>query len=167
MSPREVFASRLPEIRRTRGVSQAELARLMTDQGRPLDKQAVLRIENGRRGLALDEALAICELLLVAPAHMLTPPEGSDIWLTEGRGLRENEVRNWLLFADPLLITPKGRRTRLRVTLAHAIEVYAQAIVDAKNGGDDAGKKQAIDALEAVILNHNKEMGRIAPEEES
>jgi transcriptional regulator with XRE-family HTH domain len=166
-SPSEVFASRLREIRKARDLSQTELARRMTEEGRPMNKAALLRIENGQRGLSLDEALALAELLKVAPAHLLSPPDDAMVWLTDNRGVDGAGMRNWLLFGDPLLLNPPGRRFVLRAELVGAIEVYAQAIIDAKNGRDEEGRKHAIRALEAAIMEHNTAISQVADEEES
>jgi len=163
MRPSEVFAHRLREVRTARGMSQAKLARLMTDAGRPLSKVALLRIENGRRGLSLDEALTLAELLNVAPAHLLSPPDGAYAMLTDGHGISGNEMRIWLLFGGEL--GAPLQRVRLRVPFVLAIEVYAQAILDARNGGDEEGRQHATRALEALILDHNAKIGEI--EEES
>ena len=164
--PSQVFARRLKERRADHNVSQNELARRMTEEGRPMSKAALLRIENGQRGLMLDEALALAELLNVATGHLLSPREGELVWLTDKRGVDAAGMRNWLLFADPLLWSPTGHRVRLRLQLVQAIEVYAQAIIDAKNGGDDERQRVAIDALEAAIMGHNKAMAEIGDDDE-
>jgi transcriptional regulator with XRE-family HTH domain len=72
--PSEVFAVRLRETRKARNLSQTELARRMTNAGRPMSKEALLRIENGTRGLSLDEAIALIAVLFAVPPHLLTPP---------------------------------------------------------------------------------------------
>jgi len=161
LRPSDVFATRLREIRDDRGFSQAELARRMTEAGRPMSKAALLRIEKGTRGLSLDEAVALAELLGVAPAHMLSPPDDAIVWLTSKSGVDGSGMRNWLLFGDPLLLSPPGQRVTLRLQLVGAIEVYAQAIIDAKKGRDRNGEQHAIRALEAAILNHNTELGKV------
>ena len=153
--PSEVFASRLREIRAARGVSQSELARRMTEEGRPLNKEALLRIEKGTRGLSLDEALALARLLDVAPGHLLSPRDGSTVWLTDQRDVDGAGMRNWLLFGEPLLSdTPTGKRAEMRMRLAFAAETYAQAILDAKNGDDTAGKNDALRMLHALMNSH-------------
>ena len=160
--PSEVFVSRLREIRDERGISQAELARQMTAEGRPLSKVALLRIENGKRGLSLDEALALAKLLNVAPAHLLSPPDGSHVWPTDGIGLNGGEMANFLLFGDPLLITPPGQRTALRIDFVHTVEALVRAIGDARNGRDTAGLERATHELERVIIEHGKRIGQVA-----
>jgi len=127
----------------------------MTEAGRPLSKVALLRIETGKRGLSLDEALALARLLDVAPAHLLSPPDGSTVSLTNQRGVDGAGMRNWLLFGEPLLdATPTGKRALMRMRLSFALETYARALVDAKNGGDTAGVEDAKRMLVAMTKSH-------------
>jgi transcriptional regulator with XRE-family HTH domain len=156
--PSEVFASRLRAIRKERGLSQDDVARRMTEGGRPLSKVALLRIEKGTRGLSLDEALALARVLDVAPAHLLSPPDGSTVSLTDNVAVDGAGLRNWLLFGEPLLHeTPTGRRAHMRMRFAAAVETYAQALVDAKNGGDTAGVENAKRMLASVLRNPDAE----------
>jgi transcriptional regulator with XRE-family HTH domain len=167
LRPSAVFAARLRKIRDDRGLSQAELARQMTEQGRPMSKAAVLRIENGERGLSLDEALAFATVLSAVPAHLLSPPDGEHVWLTESLGLTGAELRNWLLFGDPLLVSTEGKRVRVRMNTIFMVEKLAQAIVDAKRGGDEAGSKATVLQLHKVIGFHKEELEAIEREEKS
>jgi len=82
---------------------QAELARKMTAVGRPLGKLALMRIENGERGLSLDEALALALafLLQAAPAHLLKPREGELVALVDGGNGNGAAIRNFLRFGEP------------------------------------------------------------------
>lgn len=106
-------------------------------------------------GLSLDEALALARLLDVAPGHLLSPRDGSTVWLTDQRDVDGAGMRNWLLFGEPLLSdTPTGKRAEMRMRLAFAAETYAQAIVDAKNGDDTAGKNDALRMLHALMNSH-------------
>lgn len=157
--PSEVYATRLREIRKSLDLSQAELARRMTAEGRPLSKVALLRIEKGTRGLSLDEALALAELLQVAPADLLSPPDDSMIRLTGSRAVDGAALRNWLLFGHPLLATPEGQRVQSRIEFTHAVETLAQAILDAKD--DSEGKKRAMQALMRVVAAHHDELGQL------
>ena len=154
--PSEVFRDRLRQTREARNLSQSELARLMTDAGRPLSKIAVLRCESGDRGISLDEALTFAIVLEIAPAHLLTPAEGAHLWVTNRMGLDGGELRNWLIFGDPFLITADGRRVRSRNRLWMTIESQAQAIVDAKRAGDEHLAKDAMNALLAAVCQTPK-----------
>lgn len=49
--------------RQNEGLTQAELAARMTEQGFPMRQQTILKIEKGLRALRLDEALAMSDIL--------------------------------------------------------------------------------------------------------
>jgi transcriptional regulator with XRE-family HTH domain len=163
--PSQVFAKRLRETREARGFTQTELAQLVTGKGQPISKAALLRIERGKRGLSLDEAFALAQVLNVAPAHLLSPPDDEQVWLTPSYAVDGTGMRNWLLFGAPILaMTEPGQRASARMKLVFNVEVYAQAIVDADRGRDEEGKRVAIAALEGAILGHQKEIDRLDAE---
>jgi len=164
MQPSDVFGARLREIREGRGFTQLELAARLEAKGRPMNKAAILRIEKGVRGVSLDEAFALAAVLVVAPAHLLSPPDGEHVWLTGNMAVNGAEMRNWFLFGDPLLISPEGRRVSARMDLVFTIEALAQAIVDAKRGGDSAGSQTAIRELMQAIAAHQQTIGEIGDE---
>jgi hypothetical protein len=106
------------------------------------------------RGVSLDEALALAWVLGVAPAHLLSPQEDELVALTDQTAVDGAGIRNWLLFGDPLLASPEGQRVAERMRLVFAIEGYAQAIIDAKRGGDEAGRIAAAEAIQRAIEAH-------------
>ena len=133
----------------------------MTELGHQMNKTAVLQIEKSDRGLSLDEALGFAWALNVAPAHLLTPPEGSLVWPTDELGLGGNAVRNWLNFNAPLLIeSTEGEAEELDRALTYSIDVLSQTLDDATRGGDEAGKKQALAALLQTALGYQNEKAR-------
>ena len=154
-APSVVFAKRLRVIREDRGKSRPQLARELTDAGRPMSKLALLRIENGDRKLSLDEALALAQILYVAPAHLLTPTEGELVWLTNGVGLEGQELRDFLLTGQPVQAWPETPIEEdvasLELILEGALAAYAVALVDAMRGGDRAGAKAAVDAMGKAV----------------
>jgi transcriptional regulator with XRE-family HTH domain len=156
MRPSDVFGARLRETRKSRGLSQEALAQAMTSAGRPINKVAITRIERGERGLSLDEAFALALILRVAPAHMFSPDEGEVVWLTGNQGVDGSGLRNWLMFGDPLLLSPEGRRARARIGFVFGIEELAEALVDAKRGGDQAGVETAAKAIKDRIEAHQE-----------
>jgi len=164
--PSGVFGLRLREIRRARGLTQAALADLVTAAGQPLDKAAVLRIERGGRGVSLDEALALAWVLGVAPLHLLSPPDGQVVWVTRKAAVDGAGLRNWALFGDALLLSAEGRRVKGRIRLVLEVEGLAQALVDAKRGGDSAGAQAAAQALKDAIISHQRQLGAVGEEEE-
>jgi len=165
-SASEIFARRLRETRLARGLSQAELAQALQETGSPMSKAAVLRIERGERGISLDEALAFARVLAASPAHLLSPSEGEHVWLIDTEGLTGGELRNWLLFGDPFLVSEEGQRVRARYKTIFAIEALAQAIVDAKRGDDRAGVEAAFRQLVEVTQAHRDELEAIDQGEE-
>jgi transcriptional regulator with XRE-family HTH domain len=150
--PSQVFASRLRELRKARGYSQADLAKLMRDAGRPMSKPALLRIENGERGLSLDEAVAFAYLLNAAPAHMLSPPEGDAVMLTDNAGVDGEGLRAWLRTGDPF----GDFQAELRGDLERLVTTHARALVDAQRGGDTAGTKAALFELGKTALRYQE-----------
>jgi transcriptional regulator with XRE-family HTH domain len=154
--PSEVFSTRLRETRRARGMSQRALADAVTAAGRRMNKVAVSRLEKGpsERGVSLDEALALAYVLGGAPAHLLSPPEGELVALTDQAAVDGAGLRNFVMFGDPLLASPEGQRAADRMRLVFAIEGYAQAIIDAKRGGDEAGRIAAAEAIQQAIETH-------------
>lgn len=126
-----------------------------------MSKIAVLRIERGERGISLDEALAFAFVLGAAPANMLSPEDGAYVWPTNRMGLSGAELRNWLLFGDPLLVSEEGQRVRARLKTMFALERLAQAMVDARRGGDSAGVNAAAVQLTDIVLKHQAEIEAI------
>ena len=117
--------------------------------------------------MGLDEALALAYVFHVAPATMLSPPRASTFGSRAPCAVEGWELRFWLLFGDPTLWTPEGQRVRARMDLVFTIEGFAQAIVDAKRGGDTAGSQAAAEALRDAINHHRQKIEAIAREEQS
>lgn len=161
--PSEVFAERLKAIRSDRRVSQTELAQQMTEAGRPLSKRALMGIEKGKpaeeggRGLSLDEALSLCYLLRAAPATMLSPAEGELVWLTDAEGGVDGEgLRNWLHHGA--VFSPATTREKLRKDIEQVVLAYAQTLLDAQRGGDQAGVLDAVRGLARSAVNYSREL---------
>jgi transcriptional regulator with XRE-family HTH domain len=97
MTATEVFAIRLRETRRARGLTQAELAKRMSAIGNEISATAIARIEACQRGLSLDEAFALTEALQAVPLYMLTPPEDMLVRLSVGLATDGLGLRTWLV----------------------------------------------------------------------
>lgn len=150
MRPSQVFARRLRETRNARGLTQTELAEHMTDTGRPMTKRAILAIENGTRGIQLDEALELAMTLRAAPAGLLAPPEGAVLDLTDSWSVDGEALRNWLVTGNPMSRPTSGEddaTDALREDLTH----YAQALVDAIRSRDEAGRNTAYRAMVTAV----------------
>lgn len=61
------FVSRIPRVRAARSMSQQELA-----DASGLVRQVISKIETGRQGVGLDDAVAICAALNVSLEAMLS-----------------------------------------------------------------------------------------------
>jgi transcriptional regulator with XRE-family HTH domain len=64
----------IQRLRKTKGMSQADLARALTARGFPFQQQGVLKLEGGTRPLRLEEALAIAEIFDAPPGLLLDAP---------------------------------------------------------------------------------------------
>jgi transcriptional regulator with XRE-family HTH domain len=157
--PSEVFAKRLREMRKARGLSQAELAQLMTERGTPMNKAALLRIEKGERGLSLDEALAFAAVLNAAPAHLLSPRGEESVWLTDDMAVDGEGMRAWLLHGFEFIATASNyHRGEHAKALERVVVAHAQALVDAVRGDDKAGQREQLAALGQTALAYQREL---------
>ncbi len=107
----EVFAQRMRAVRKRRDLTQAQLADRLEDIGvTGLGRGTLSKIEanvNGRAAnVSIQDALAICAALNVAPVHMLAPDSEGGEW-TEVRVApklvrRSTQVRAWIRGEWPL-----------------------------------------------------------------
>jgi transcriptional regulator with XRE-family HTH domain len=157
--PSEVFATRLRDTRKARELSQTELAQRMTERGRPMSKAALLRIENGERGLSLDEALAFAAVLFVAPAHLLSPRDEETVWLTDNMAVDGEGLRAWLLHGYEFIATTSDyHRAERAKALEKIVVAHAQALVDAIRGEDTAGEVAALKQLAETSLVYRSQL---------
>jgi transcriptional regulator with XRE-family HTH domain len=169
--PSEVFARRLRETRKARGITQEALAEMLTGNGIPMSKTALLGIERAAdqdrvreaRSLSLDEALAIAAVLNAAPSNMLAPPEGSIVQITDGTSTDSLGFREflrygfpWSLDAVPYEYLPDEDREKFVFELAR----LALTMSDACRAGDKAGIREA---GEAIIDRVKQREGRPPP----
>lgn len=68
------FARRLRVTRESLGLSQTDVADLITKAGVPMPQQTVARIEAGKRSIRLNEARIISEILKVELQEMISDP---------------------------------------------------------------------------------------------
>ena len=74
LTPTQVVAARVREIRERRRLTGTQLAERMTKAGLKWDRATVAKLETGRRqSLTLEEVLALAAVLNVAPVHLLIP----------------------------------------------------------------------------------------------
>jgi transcriptional regulator with XRE-family HTH domain len=70
----KTVGANIQRLRKTKGMSQADLARELTTRGFPFQQQGVLKLEGGTRPLRFEEGLAIAEIFDVNPALLSDPP---------------------------------------------------------------------------------------------
>jgi transcriptional regulator with XRE-family HTH domain len=100
-SPEHIFMSRLRVIRTTRRVTQRALAARLAELGVKLDYSAVARIEQGARGISLNEAVAIALALEVTLESLLVPSESHErIEATPAVTVDRDQYRTWVRGGD-------------------------------------------------------------------
>jgi transcriptional regulator with XRE-family HTH domain len=154
--PSQVFATRLEETRKARGVSREALAQRMRHEGRPVNKTALLRIEKGGRGLLLDEAFALAHSLNAAPAHLLTPLGNGFIAITGNFAMDADALRDWLTLGLPAIpsfdeAASGETEQRARALLEQRLTQLAGALVDASRGRDREGCRAVVRAIEMAV----------------
>ena len=159
MRPSEVFALRLRETRKTRPLSQTQLAKKTTEAGRPMTKAALLGIEKGTRGLGFDEAFALTQALPASFANLLSPPDGAMIAPTENLLMDGGSLRQWLLTGLPVPVAPATIKTADDALLAQdwiqkRLAVLAFALGDASRVSDHAGVTAAAKGIVEEVKSY-------------
>lgn len=105
MTPTEVVAARVRELRERQGWSGRELAercQAAGGAGAGLDRSVIANLENGRRrSVSIDEVLVLAAVLNVAPVHLFVPVEEAAV-LVGGWTLGAGRVREWVRGRYPL-----------------------------------------------------------------
>jgi transcriptional regulator with XRE-family HTH domain len=78
LTPSKAFGRRLKQVRERNQVSTASLMRRLHDLGFKMRRAAIYEIEQGKRAVSLDEALALAAALDVAPLFLIVPFEDDD-----------------------------------------------------------------------------------------
>jgi transcriptional regulator with XRE-family HTH domain len=114
MTPSDVVAGRVRDIRHKRGLTVAQLAARLADRGMPgLTEQALYNLEAGRpdrrglrrRAVSVDELLALAYALEVSPLDLLVPIDDEQTISVPGTGHGEwprEQVRDWVRAWAPL-----------------------------------------------------------------
>jgi transcriptional regulator with XRE-family HTH domain len=71
-------AATICDLRRDLGLSTTEVARRLTDAGRPTHQTTVSRIESGTRAVTVDDVAAFAAVLGVRPASLLPDVPSGD-----------------------------------------------------------------------------------------
>jgi transcriptional regulator with XRE-family HTH domain len=104
MTPTEVVAAQVRQLRRKRDWTAAELAAKMTEVGIPWDRSLVSRLETGtRENITLVEVLALAAVLNVAPIHLFVPVDSRiEYEVTPNWTIDVPAVRRWVRGQAPL-----------------------------------------------------------------
>jgi transcriptional regulator with XRE-family HTH domain len=106
--PRDLFAERLRDLREGRGWSQRDLADELERSGSPMDRAVIARIETGKRGVSLDEAILFAAVLGTSLENMIVPsdiarPGSQETFQIAGKiTVPARDVRLWLKGLQPL-----------------------------------------------------------------
>lgn len=102
--PHRVIAERVREVRRTRGLTAAQLGEKMAEAGVGWDRNTVASLENGRRSaVSVEELLCLAYVLDVAPVHLGVPLD-ADGWyaVTPDVATTYEHARAWIRGTDAL-----------------------------------------------------------------
>jgi transcriptional regulator with XRE-family HTH domain len=109
-SPSQVFAERTREVRDRRRWSQQDLADRLSELGAPLDRAGIARLENGNRGISLDDAITLTVALGAQFMHMIIPlNRNAEMALAPALTVRSSEARQW--FRGMAWFREEDRRT--------------------------------------------------------
>ena len=70
MERKNITGEKLAALRKAKGISQRDFARLLQLEGYDLDKNTITRIETGKRRIFDTELKAICQLFSVTPEEL-------------------------------------------------------------------------------------------------
>jgi transcriptional regulator with XRE-family HTH domain len=162
MRPSEVFAKRLRDRRERTGRTQQQLAKDLDAVGVPMSRYVLMEIEKVGKRIALDDAIGIAASVGV-PLHMLTPPSGASLQITEHLSVAANDVREFLLTGAPWIpdVTHAERSRSADELFNLEVERLAGALVDAKLDDNQIAAKEAREKLVSVIEDEIKRKKRV------
>jgi transcriptional regulator with XRE-family HTH domain len=149
--PSQVASERIRSLRKGRGMTQLQLAERLTALGSPIDRVAVAKLENGQRGLPLDEALLFALALDVAPINLFLPLDDEDIQIAPKVVVPLAAARRWVAGTRPL----DAQDQRVYYTEVPEKDFLAQRLLAARQLAEDL--KRANDAHRESILPHQRE----------
>lgn len=101
-TPSEILREQLPEVRASVSDPRQRLtvrgfAAQLAEDGMPLDPSIISRIEQGKRGVSLDEALAFAYSLSVTPTRLFLPVgRSSPVTVIGKRSFSPRAMRSWM-----------------------------------------------------------------------
>ena len=158
LRPSETFRQRLEEARKRAGMTQADLARACAEVGEPSYRQTTIaKIENGDRGVAVDDVFVLAHALGISPAWLVTPTEaGTGVMVATDAIYDARAVRAWLrghgsiaeLDERRLLVEmPEEEWLVHQRTGLSLLRLTVQELIDAAVAQDDESLSRAVDAL--------------------
>jgi transcriptional regulator with XRE-family HTH domain len=143
--PNRLIGERVAVIRNFRGLTQVALAEKMRDQGIPWQRIVVAKLEIGKRPFVkVDELLALCLVLNVAPVDLLVPANLTDqpYRVTPKTTAAAENVRQWVRGVEPIF-TASGRAARVA-----QIAAFVQFMPERR------GKRTELSYLGEVQIEH-------------
>lgn len=125
----ESFGRQTGQTRRRLGWTSTDLATALAAHGFDADRTIVSKIENGRRRVSLDEAMAIALVLNVSPLHLLVPRDDREVEIG-GATFRASAVRAWVRGEAPL----EGQDPKIYFTESDDESITRRAALDAAIG---------------------------------
>lgn len=128
--PSEVLERQLAVWRKRRKLSAQDLANRIAEDGGTLDRLAISKIENGKRGISLDEWLQLAYALAVPPALLfLDLAKGEQVAIVPGA-----EIHPWLAWqwvtgqSEPITANRRGKRTSEWQDARRYIRIYEREV---------------------------------------
>lgn len=113
--PSEVLAEQVKEWRRRRNLSAQQLADRIAELGGTLDRVAVSKLENGQRGVSLDEALMLADALNVPPPVLILGIGAEDrVAISDRSVIHPGLALEWFTGADTLAASNRFGASNLR-----------------------------------------------------
>lgn len=170
----EVFAQRMREVRERERLSQADLADRLASAGVPIGRATLAKIEAGgtrRDNLTVDEVMAICSVLGIAPIYALTPtglspqlevtsevtldPVEARHWMNGMQALSESSARTY--FSE---VADSAYAARQRTGVMHLLG-EVQAFVDAAGADDSEAMAERLEAIGRELGRQRDELDRL------
>lgn len=89
----------IQRVRRSHGMDAAEFAEAMTEAGHKMSITTVSRLENGHRGVGVDELLAAAYVLGTSPLALVYPAPGESLDIGGGVSVGGDEAGDWFVHA--------------------------------------------------------------------
>lgn len=159
LEAQEVFGRRMAILRKSLGLSQAQLAEAISSVGLRWLRETVVQIESGKRGVSLAEAAAVAAFFEMPPVELIAAPIPDSSEVILGNQVLDRD--EWLnLWADwPYQKEPPGPRKRAAIDRLFKPLKRPWASFWRRRGGPPG--KAFLDAREKVLSERTKFPGPI------